>query len=46
MNVVLTRGAALEESGLTDAHGGLNVIGSAGLSSALEKNFRSRLFGR
>ncbi|HYI12532.1 MAG TPA: neuraminidase-like domain-containing protein [Thermoanaerobaculia bacterium] len=38
--VVLIGGATLEESGLTDAQGGLNVIGSAGFNPALDKNFR------
>jgi hypothetical protein len=38
-NVVLTTGT-LEESGLTDRSGGLNVIGSGGFNPALEKNFR------
>lgn len=36
--VVLTGGATLEQSGLTDAHGGLNLIGSAGLNPALQRN--------
>jgi hypothetical protein len=37
--VVLTRATTLEESGLTQVAGGLNVIGSAGFNVALEKNF-------
>jgi hypothetical protein len=38
--VVLTRATTLEESGLTQVAGGLNIVGSGGFNSALEKNFK------
>jgi hypothetical protein len=37
--VVLTGAATLEKTGLTQGAGGLNVVGSAGFNSVLEKNF-------
>lgn len=37
--VVLTGTTTLEQNGLTQVAGGLNVVGSAGFNSALEKNF-------
>lgn len=37
--IVLTGGTTLEKTGLTQVAGGLNIVGSAGFNSALEKNF-------